>query len=70
MLGARLVPQSELVHNRRIEQVLRGDITDRDLLERVIGEYEVDGVFHVGVQAIVGIANRYQLRHSLLELVS
>ena len=54
------VPQSERVHNRRIEQVVtvRGEITDRDLLERVLGEYEVDVVFHVAAQAIVGIANR------------
>jgi CDP-glucose 4,6-dehydratase len=54
------IPQSERVHNRRIEQVstVRGDITDRDLLERVLGEYEVDVVFHAAAQAIVGIANR------------
>ncbi|MGA9414481.1 MAG: NAD-dependent epimerase/dehydratase family protein [Terriglobales bacterium] len=54
------VPQSEPVHNRRIEQVntVRGDITDRALLERVLGEYEVEVVFHVAAQAIVGIANR------------
>ncbi len=54
------IPQSELVHNRRIEQVstVRGDITDRGLLERVLGEYEVEVVFHVAAQAIVGIANR------------
>jgi CDP-glucose 4,6-dehydratase len=54
------VPQSELVRSRRIEQVktVRGDITDRDLLERAIGEYEVEVVFHVAAQAIVGIANR------------
>jgi CDP-glucose 4,6-dehydratase len=54
------IPQSEHVHSRRIEQVktVRGEITDRDLLERVLGEYEVDVVFHVAAQAIVGIANR------------
>ena len=53
------VPQSELLHKRHIEQVstVRGDITDPDLLERVLGEYEVDVVFHVAAQAIVGIAN-------------
>ena len=54
------VPQSERVHSRGIEQVstVRGDITDRDLLERMVGEYEVEIVFHVAAQAIVGIANR------------
>jgi CDP-glucose 4,6-dehydratase len=54
------VPQSELVRNRRIEQVnaVRGDIGDRDLLERALGEYEVEVVFHLAAQTIVGIANR------------
>jgi CDP-glucose 4,6-dehydratase len=54
------VPQSELVRSRCIEQIntVRGDITDRDLVERTLGEYEVEVVFHVAAQAIVGIANR------------
>src|SRR3981081_3983295 len=54
------VPQSELVRSRRIEQVntVRGDITDRDLIERALGEYEVEVVFHLAAQTIVGIANR------------
>ncbi len=54
-----LVPKSERVRNRRIEQVntVSGDITDLDLLERVLGEYEVDVVLHVAAQAIVGTAN-------------
>jgi CDP-glucose 4,6-dehydratase len=54
------VPQSELVRSRRIEQVntVRGDIIDRDLLERTLGEYEVEVVFHLAAQTIVGIANR------------
>ena len=54
------VPQSELVRSRRIEQVntVRGDIADRDLIERALGEYEVEVVFHLAAQAIVGIANR------------
>ena len=54
------VPKSERVQNCRIEQVhtVRGDITDRDLLERALGEYEVDVVFHVAAQAVVGTANR------------
>src|ERR1022692_4927414 len=53
-------PQSGRVQHRRIEQVVtvRGEITDRDLLERVLGEYEVEVVFHVAAQAIVGIPNR------------
>ncbi len=54
------VPQSELVCSRRIEQVttVRGDVCDRELIERALGEYEVEVVFHVAAQAIVGIANR------------
>jgi len=54
------VPQSELVRSRRIEQVniVRGDIVDRDLVERALGEYEVEIVFHLAAQTIVGIANR------------
>ncbi len=54
------VPQSELVRDRGIEQVtvVRGDIVDRDLLERTLGEYEIEIVFHLAAQTIVGIANR------------
>lgn len=54
------VPQSELVRSRQIEQVklVRGDIRDRDLLERCLGEYEIDTVFHLAAQTIVTIANR------------
>ena len=54
------VPQSELVRSRRIEQVktVRGDVCDRELIERTLGEYEIEVVFHIAAQAIVGIANR------------
>jgi CDP-glucose 4,6-dehydratase len=54
------VPQSELVRSRQIElvNVVRGDIVDRDLIERTLGEYEVEVVFHLAAQTIVGIANR------------
>jgi CDP-glucose 4,6-dehydratase len=54
------VPQSELVRGRRIEQVntVRGDVTDREVIERALGEYEVEVVFHLAAQTIVGIANR------------
>jgi CDP-glucose 4,6-dehydratase len=54
------VPQSELVHSRQIEQVtvVRGDICERDLLERILGEYEIDTVIHLAAQTIVTIANR------------
>ncbi len=54
------VPQSELVRARLIERtkVVRGDVRDQSLLERVLGEYEIDTVFHLAAQTIVGIANR------------
>lgn len=38
--------------------VVRGDIRDAALLERILGEYEVEIVFHLAAQAIVGVANR------------
>ncbi len=54
------VPQSELVRTRLIEhvKVVRGDVTDRELLERVLGEHEIDTVIHLAAQTIVTIANR------------
>jgi CDP-glucose 4,6-dehydratase len=53
-------PQSEFVRSRRIEQVniVCGDVSDRNLIERTLGEYEVEMVFHLAAQAIVGVANR------------
>jgi CDP-glucose 4,6-dehydratase len=38
--------------------VVRGDICDRNLLERALGEHEIDTVIHLAAQTIVGIANR------------
>ena len=54
------VPQSEMVRKGWIEQVkvVRGDIRDRDSLERILGEYEIDTVIHLAAQTIVTIANR------------
>src|SRR5512136_206445 len=53
------VPQSELVRSHWIERVkvVRGDVRERDLLERILGEYEIDTVFHLAAQTIVTIAN-------------
>jgi CDP-glucose 4,6-dehydratase len=42
----------------QLVNVVRGDVTDAPLLERALGEYEVDTVFHLAAQAIVGVANR------------
>ena len=54
------VPQSEYVRSRTIERtaVVRGDVCDQVVLERLLGEYEVDTVFHLAAQTIVGVANR------------
>ena len=54
------VPQSELVRGSLIERakVVRGDVRDQGLLERTLGEYEADTVFHLAAQTIVSIANR------------
>jgi CDP-glucose 4,6-dehydratase len=54
------VPLSELVQTRAIERVrvVRGDVYDQAVLERAIGEYEIDTVIHLAAQTIVGIANR------------
>jgi len=53
-------PQSELVRTKTIKKikVVRGDIGDRELLERCMGEYEIDTVIHLAAQTIVTIANR------------
>lgn len=54
------VPKSNLEHSGYIDKIniVRGDLSDLQLLERILGEYEVDTVFHVAAQTIVTIANR------------
>ncbi len=54
------VPQSMLYRDRLTEQVkiARGDVRDQACLERALGEFEIDTVFHLAAQTIVGIANR------------
>jgi CDP-glucose 4,6-dehydratase len=54
------VPQSELVQTHLLEKikVVRGDVRDQALLERVMGEFEIDTVIHLAAQTIVSIANR------------
>lgn len=54
------VPQSELVRSGLYHQVkvVRGDVRDQHCLEEALGEYEIDTVFHLAAQTIVGIANR------------
>jgi CDP-glucose 4,6-dehydratase len=54
------VPQSELVRGRLIDRVtvVRGDVRNQALLERALGEFEIETVIHLAAQTIVGIANR------------
>ncbi|HKS10671.1 MAG TPA: GDP-mannose 4,6-dehydratase [Pyrinomonadaceae bacterium] len=54
------VPQSEFVRAglRDRVKVVNGDVRSQSLLERVLGEYEIDTVIHLAAQTIVGIANR------------
>ncbi len=54
------VPGSELVRAGLLERVrvVRGDVRRQVLLERTLGEYEIDTVIHLAAQTIVGVANR------------
>ncbi len=54
------VPKSEAVRSGTLEKIrqVRGDVRDQACLERTLGEYEIDTVFHLAAQTIVGIANR------------
>jgi CDP-glucose 4,6-dehydratase len=54
------VPQSELMRTGLAAQVkvVRGDLQDQALLERLLGEYEIETVIHLAAQTIVPIANR------------
>ncbi|MCS6851512.1 MAG: GDP-mannose 4,6-dehydratase [Gemmataceae bacterium] len=54
------VPQCELVRSGDLQRVkvVRGDVTDQALMERALGEFEIQTVLHLAAQTIVGIANR------------
>lgn len=54
------IPDCELVRSGHLDKVkiVRGDIADQEMLERALGEHEVDTVIHLAAQTIVGIANR------------
>lgn len=42
-------------------RVVRGDVTDYELMERALNEYEIDTLFHLAAQTIVHIADRAPL---------
>jgi CDP-glucose 4,6-dehydratase len=60
VLKRDVVTASALVleETERLVNVVHGDVCDAALVERALGEYEVDTVFHLAAQAIVGVANR------------
>ena len=57
------VPASTFVRDGFADRVnvVRGGLSSPYLLERVLGEYEIEVVFHLAAQTIVGIANRNPL---------
>ena len=58
-----LVPKSYLVQTGVYDRIniVRGCVEDFFTVERAINEYEIDTVFHLAAQTIVGIANRNPL---------
>jgi len=54
------VPESVVLAGDLLNRVttVRGDVCDQRLLERTLGEYEIDTVLHLAAQTIVPIANR------------
>ncbi len=54
------VPGSEVARSGYLDRVkvVRGDVANQAMLERALGEYEIDTVIHLAAQTIVGIANR------------
>ena len=54
------VPQSQLLSSDLSERVriVRGDVCDQAIAERVLGEHEIASVIHLAAQTIVGTANR------------
>jgi CDP-glucose 4,6-dehydratase len=54
-------PEQSALSLERLEErcnVVPGDVCDPAVIERALGEYEVDTVFHLAAQTLVGTANR------------
>ncbi|MFY9352026.1 MAG: NAD-dependent epimerase/dehydratase family protein [Sphingobium sp.] len=58
-----MVPQSRFAATdlAKRAKIVRGALEDYAVIERALNEYAVDTVFHLGAQAIVGVANRNPL---------
>lgn len=57
------VPHARLLQNKAFEKasIIRGDLSDSKVLERILAEYEIKSVFHLAAQTIVPIANKNPL---------
>lgn len=58
-----VIPKSNLYNGNQYTKinVVNGSLEDYKLIERALGEYEIDTIFHLAAQAIVGVANRNPL---------
>ncbi|WZL71496.1 GDP-mannose 4,6-dehydratase [Clostridiaceae bacterium 35-E11] len=54
------VPNAHFYTTKDVQKIniVNGSLENLETLERSLGEYEIDTVFHLAAQAIVGIANR------------
>jgi CDP-glucose 4,6-dehydratase len=54
------IPNSNLYSEPKVYNMslVNGSLEDLDVIERALGEHEIDTVFHLAAQAIVGVANR------------
>lgn len=54
------VPQSHLIRSGMIERmkVVRGSVTEEEVVNRVFAEYEIQTCFHLAALTVVGVANR------------
>jgi CDP-glucose 4,6-dehydratase len=56
-----VVSALELEGTERRVNIVHGDIYEAALIERALNEYEIDTVFHLAAQTLVGVANRSPL---------
>ena len=54
------VPQSHAVRSGTLDRikVVRGSVTDEEIVNRVFAEYEIQTCFHLAALTVVGVANR------------
>lgn len=58
-----VIPKSNLYNGNQYTKlnIVNGELENYKLIERALGEYEIDTIFHLAAQAIVGVANRNPL---------